>query len=105
MKVFTVLTTEFALSDLQLARDFYTKQSKELGDYFFGTLVTDIESLRFYAGIHLQGHGFYKMFSKRFPYTIYYDMPMVDTARIVAVLDQRRNPTVNYEELEERKKS
>lgn len=103
MKTFRVITTEFALNDLQLAKAFYENQSKELGNYFFNTLVTDIESLTFYAGIHLQVGGFYKMFSKRFPYSIYYDVLFEDTARVIAVLDQRRNPIVHYEELANRK--
>ena len=99
MKIYKVLTTEFALNDLELGRAFYAKNSKELGDYFFDTLVSDIESLRFYAGIHLKDDAFYKMFSKRFPYSIYYDLLSNDTVRVVAVFDQRKNPLLNYEEL------
>lgn len=102
MKVFEVITTEFALNDLSLARAFYNNQSTELGDYFFDSLITDIESLTFYAGIHLKEDKFYKMYSKRFPYSVYYDLPFKDTVRIVAVFDQRKNPIVNYEELMKR---
>jgi len=61
MKVFEVITTEFALNDLSLARAFYNNQSTELGDYFFDSLITDIESLTFYAGIHLKEDKFYKI--------------------------------------------
>ena len=70
-KVFKVVTTEFALDDLELGRAFYANKSIELGDYFFDSLITDIESLNFYAGIHIGEDGFYKMLSKRFPYSIY----------------------------------
>ena len=99
MNIFEVITTEFALNDLQLGRAFYENQSKELGDYFFDSLITDIESLTFYAGIHIKEDGFYKMFSKRFPYSIYYDFPFDNVVRVVAVFDQRKNPIVSYEEL------
>lgn len=102
MQLFKVITTEFAISDLQLGRAFYNRQSKELGDYFFDNLITDIESLSFYAGIHIKENGFYKMLSKRFPYSIYYHFVSDNTVEIVAVLDQRKNPILNYEELNSR---
>ena len=102
MNVFKVITTEFALNDLTVGRAFYNKQSKELGDYFFDSLIADIESLSFYAGIHSQENGFYRILSKRFPYSIYYHIISDDTAEIVAVFDQRKNPALNYEELESR---
>ena len=85
MKLYTVLTTEFAL-----------------GDYFFDVLITDIESLRLYASIHLKEYGYYKMYSKRFPYTIYYDVMDDNIARVIAVLDQRRNPMTIYTQLADR---
>jgi len=102
MKIFNVLTTEFALNDLDLGREFYAKNSKELGEYFYDTLLSDLESLRFYAGIHLKEDGIYKMFSKRFPYSIYYDLND-DLVRVIAIFDQRKEPSLNYEELNERK--
>lgn len=102
MKIFKVLTTEFALNDLELGRQFYSKNSNELGNYFFDSLITDIESLGFYAGIHLKEDGFYKLLSKRFPYAIYYDLPEKDIVRVVAIFDQRKNPILNYEELHNR---
>ena len=102
MKVFKVIITEFALDDLELGRAFYANKSIKLGEYFFDSLITDIESLNFYAGIHIREDGFYKMLSKRFPYSIYYDLLSNDIARIVAVFDQRKNPILNYEELSSR---
>jgi plasmid stabilization system protein ParE len=101
MKIYTVITTEFALNDLQSGRAFYDKQASLLGNYFFDTLLTDIESLHFYASIHIQEYGYYKMLSKRFPYAIYYET-IDDTARVVAVLDQRRNPMYIYTQLDKR---
>jgi len=102
MDCFKVITTQFALNDLQLGRAFYNRQSKELCDYFFDNLITDIESLSFYAGIHIKENGFYKMLSKRFPYSLYYHFISDDIVEIVAVLDQRKNPIFNYEELNSR---
>ena len=99
MKLFKVLTTEFALNDLELGRAFYAQTSKELGDYFYDTIISDLESLQFYAGIHLKEDNFYKMFSQKFPYSIYYDVLEDDIAQVVAIFDQRREPTVQYEEL------
>ena len=101
MNLYTVITTEFALNDLKIGRRFYEKQSPELGDYFFDALLTDIESLHLYAGVHTKEYGFYKMLSKRFPYTVYYDIEN-HIARIVAVLDQRRNPMTTYTQLSSR---
>ena len=102
MNLYTVLTTEFALGDLEVGRDFYEKQAIGLGDYFFDALITDIESLRLYASIHLKENGYYRMHSKRFPYTIYYDVINDNIARVIAVLDQRRNPMTSYTQLAKR---
>jgi plasmid stabilization system protein ParE len=104
MPFFTVITTEFALDDLEKGRAFYEMQAPKLGDYFYDTLIADIESLRLYAGIHVRSHGFYKLLSKRFPYTLYYDIPSEQTARVVAILDQRRQPMYHYQQLAHRSK-
>ena len=101
MQLYSVLTTEFALDDLKLAQIFYENQAPELGGYFFDALVTDIESLHLYAGIHIREYGYYKMLSKRFPYAIYYET-FDDIARVIAVLDQRTDPISNYTQLNKR---
>jgi plasmid stabilization system protein ParE len=101
MKFYTVITTEFALKDLKLAQNFYENQAPQLGDYFFDALVTDIESLHIYAGIHSREFGYYKMLSKRFPYSIYYET-YDDIARVIAILDQRQDPIHNYTQLNKR---
>jgi len=101
MKFYTVIATEFALQDLKAAQHFYDKQAPGLGDYFFDSLLLDIESLHLYASIHPKEFGYYKMLSKRFPYAIYYDT-YNDTARVIAVLDQRQDPVHNYTQLNQR---
>jgi len=62
-----------------------------VGSYFFDSLVSDIESLKLYAGIHSKHFGLHRMLSKRFPFAIYYEIKG-KTVIVVAVLDLRRNP-------------
>ena len=54
-------------------------------------MITDIEALKMYAGIHTRKYGVYRMLAKRFPYAIYYEMAD-DVAYVVAVLPMRRSP-------------
>lgn len=63
-----------AYDDLIAGRDFYETQSNELGEYFFDSLFSDIDSLVLYAGVHLKIYGYHRLLSKRFPYAIYYTM-------------------------------
>lgn len=70
---------------------FYESQQYGAGDYFIESISSDIESLYLYAGIHTVRNGYYVLFSKRFPYTIYYKMKK-DLIKVYAVLDDRQNP-------------
>ena len=78
--------------DLNDGKDFYNQREPGVGDYFWDSLLADIESLVLYAGIHRKEHGCYRMFAKRFPYAIYYDI-VDNIAYVVAVLSMRRNPS------------
>ncbi len=80
-----------ARDDLVNGYAFYEKQSEGLGAYFLDTLFADIDSLRFYGGIHAVQAGYYRHLSKRFPYAIYYTI-QENIVRVRAVLDCRRNP-------------
>lgn len=80
-----------AETDLEMGADFYESQSNGLGEYFLASLVSDIESLKLFAGIHEQAFGFYRSISKRFPFAIYYRVEK-DSVDIYAILDCRRNP-------------
>lgn len=93
MKAFRIRILEDAERDLHQGKQFYEQQSPNLGDYFFDSVVSDIESLLIYAGIHNKQLGFYRMFAKRFPYAIYYDFDG-ETVTVVAVLAMRRNPVL-----------
>jgi len=80
-----------ARRDLADGYDFYECQGQGLGDYFEETLLSDIDSLRLYAGIHFKVFSRYRLLSKRFPYAVYYDLEK-ETIRIWAVLDCRQEP-------------
>jgi len=63
-----------------------------LGEYFFDSLFSDIDSLTLYGGIHPTFFGYHRMLSKRFPYAIYYRMEEESVVVVWRVLDLRRNP-------------
>ncbi len=102
MKAWKVVVLKEAVVDLEEGRLFYDIKEKGIGDYFFDSLISDIESLKLYAGIHSNQVGFHRMLSKRFPFAIYYEINK-DIARVVAVLDMRRNPAWTRDKLEIRK--
>ena len=80
-----------AEADLEDGRFFYESQEQGVGEYFWDSLLSDIESLIIYAGVHSKVYGYYRMSSKRFPYSIYYDLKD-NIAYVIAVLPERRNP-------------
>jgi hypothetical protein len=80
-----------AENDLDEGRKFYDSQGREVGNYFWDSLLSDIESLVIFAGVHRKEFGFHRLLSKRFPYAIYYDVNG-DVASVVAVLPMRRDP-------------
>ena len=47
-----VLLVAEASEDLEAARDFYNQRERGIGDYCVDSLLTDIESLSLYHGIH-----------------------------------------------------
>ena len=80
-----------AHSDLLDGIDFYERQGEGLGDYFLESLLSDIDSLRLYAGIHMKVLGYHRLLSKRFPYAVYYNSEN-EIVRVWAVLDCRQDP-------------
>lgn len=87
----TILILPSARDSLADGFEFYERQQGGLGNYFLESLLSDIESLRLYAGTHPRRFGFHRLLSKRFPYAVYYDV-VRETARVWAVVDCRRNP-------------
>ena len=80
-----------AVEDLHLGRVFYEDQGEGVGEYFFDSLFSDIDSLVLYAGIHPKVFGYHRLLSKRFPYAVYYTIED-DLAVVWRVLDLRRHP-------------
>ena len=81
-----------ALDDLSEGRLFYEKQGEGLGEYFFDSLFSDIDSLTLHAGIHPKFFGYHRMLSKKFPYAIYYKLEEKSVVVVWRVLDLRRDP-------------
>ena len=81
-----------AWTDLYEGRIFYERQGAGLGDYFFDSLFSDIDSLLLYAGIHQIFFGYHRMLAKRFPYGIYYKVEDESNVIVYRVLDLRRDP-------------
>lgn len=91
MRIKNVLILEEAAFDLEDGKYFYDEKEPGVGNYFWDSLLADIESLVIYAGIHNKKYDFHRMLAKRFPYAIY-DEIKEETAYVVTVLPMRRDP-------------
>jgi len=80
-----------AEKDIAIGISFYESQKDGLGKYFLDSILSDIESLHIYAGIHIVISDYYRLLSKRFPFSIYYKI-VDNVIYIYAVLDCRKNP-------------
>lgn len=80
-----------AVRDMETGKSFYDKQQQGVGEYFWDSLLADIESLLIHAGVHTRVFGYHRMLSRRFPYAIYYEVSE-EIARVIAILPARRNP-------------
>ena len=67
---------------------FYERQGEELGEYFFNTLFSDIDSLILFPEKHSTIFGYHRLLSKRFPFSVYYKIQN-DVVTVYRVLDQR----------------
>ncbi len=97
-----VVVLREAADDLTAGRIFYEQREAGVGDYFWDSLIADIESLFIFAGIHARKHGLYRMLAKRFPYAVYYNVEG-EIVRIVAILPLRRDPAWLEEKVSGRK--
>ena len=102
MKIRKVVASSDVGVDLEAGRYFYDQLERGVGDYFFASLISDLESLKLYGGIHTDNFRFYRMLSTRFPFAIYYNID-VDTVNVFAVLDMRRDPAWIRQKLSRRK--
>ena len=102
MIVQDVVVLDEAADDLTAGRIFYNQREAGVGEYFWDSLVADIESLFIFAGVHVRHYGYYRMLAKRFPYAIYYEIN-AEIAQVIAVLPLRRDPVWLEEKLRGRK--
>ena len=86
-----VVLLQEAKNDLASGKNFYNSIDDGVGTYFINCLLSDLESLQFYAGIHKKIYGLYQARSKRFPFGIYYEINNDDVV-VLAILDMRQNP-------------
>ncbi len=56
MKIIDVYILEEAVDDMNAGKFFYDGQEPGIGDYFWDCIITDIESLKIYGGIHRKMH-------------------------------------------------
>ncbi|HKL22769.1 MAG TPA: type II toxin-antitoxin system RelE/ParE family toxin [Tichowtungia sp.] len=87
----TIKILPTAIEDLHTGRLFYEKQGVALGEYFFDTLFSDIDSLILFPEKHSKVFGYHRLLSKRFPFAVYYKIEQ-DIVLVYRVLDQRQNP-------------
>ena len=64
-----VVTLEDAAKDLESGAQFYESCATGVGDY--DSILSDLDSLVLFAGVHPIYFGFHRMLSKRFPFGIY----------------------------------
>jgi len=86
-----VVVLEDAKADIHDASRFYESCREGIGSYFLDSILSDLDSLELFAGIHPVWFGYHRALSKRFPYAIYY-LVEADTACVYAVLDLRSDP-------------
>ena len=86
-----VVLTE-AAEDIEAAREFYDSIEVGLGNYFTDSIITDLESLSLFHGVHAKHFRFHRMLASRFPFGIYYE-DSIEVTRVFGVLDLRRDPS------------
>lgn len=86
-----ILISDDAEGDLIDGARFYDSIEPGLGERFIDSLLSDIDSLRSYAGIHSSVWGYHRLLARRFPYAVYYSLSD-DLVWIHAVLDCRQDP-------------
>ena len=98
MITYELSLTNLAQEDIEKSREFYNDISPNLGNYFHDSIISDLDALTFYAGIHQKVFGFYRMLTKHFPYGIYYDIegPLVV---VHALLHTRQDPSAIVDRL------
>ena len=97
----TVVILEDAAEDLESGAQFYESCATGVGDYFLDSILSDLDSLVLFAGIHPIYFELPRMLSKRFLFGIYYEVE-ADVVYVYAILDLRRDPLWIRKRLRER---
>ena len=69
-----IVILEDAAEDLESGAQFYESCATGVGNYFLDSILSDLDSLILFAGVHPIYFGFHRMLSKRFPFGIYYEV-------------------------------
>lgn len=77
--------------DLEAGSDFHENRDSGLGAYFVDCLLSDIESLKLFAGVHARRFGLHRMVSKRFPYSVYYEV-VGERVDVYGIFGDRQRP-------------
>jgi len=101
MKIRNVVILKDVVADLNDGKTFYDQQGSGVGDYYWDSLLADIQSLIVYGGVHPKICGLYRMLAKRFPYAIYYEVAD-EIAYVIAILPMHRNPAWIEKRLKDR---
>ncbi len=91
MTQYELYVTPLAKNDILESKIFYEERSPGLGDYFVDSIISDLDALTFYGGIHPVHFGYYRMVTKRFPFVIYYEIEN-DLVVVHAILPTRKDP-------------
>ncbi len=65
MKIREVLISDETIADLDSGKAFYDSRETGVGDYFIDCLISDLDSLAYFAGIHVIQYGHFRMLSKK----------------------------------------
>lgn len=86
-----VLVSGDAERDILDGIAFYGAIGPDVGNYFYLSILADLQALSVFGGVHSKRFGYHCMPAKRFPFAIYYAVSD-STVYVVAILDERRDP-------------
>ncbi len=100
-KIKDIVVSEDAAEDIVDGRNFYEDLETGLGSYFWDSIISDIESLIIYAGVHQRCFGLFRLLSQRFPYSIYYEISEA-VVYVIAALPVRSDPAGMEQKIKDR---
>ncbi len=98
------MVLDSAEEDISDGHAFYEKEQMGIGDYFFDSISSDIDSLPIHNGRHRIFFGFHRLLAKTFTFSIHYRI-VDETIFIDTVLNRRGNPQTIRNLLRRRRRS